>query len=79
MEHRSPTSTIYRAAKIAEIDQNGLETDYQYDQYGHLTEVIEPPVLNPANGQVVRPTYQYAYDQYGNQATATDALGRVTT
>ena len=37
---------------IAEIDQNGVETQYVYNQYGELTEVIEPSVTNPATGRV---------------------------
>jgi len=28
--------------KIAETDQNGVETDYQYNQFGELTAVVEP-------------------------------------
>ena len=64
--------------KISEIDQNGIETDYQYNQYGELSAVIEPPVLDPASGQVVNPTYYYTYDIYGNQISTTDAEGHTT-
>jgi len=64
--------------KVAETDQNGLTTNYQYDKYGELTAVIEPAVVNPANGQTVNPTYQYTYDIYGDQIKTTDALGRFT-
>jgi YD repeat-containing protein len=64
--------------KIAEIDQNEVETDYQYNQFGELTAVVEPSVTNPVNGQSVNPTYLYAYDIYGDQISTTDALGRVT-
>ncbi len=70
--------------KIAEIDQDGNETDYQYDQFGQLTAVMEPAVLDsdPSSatyGKMVHPTYQYAYDIYGNLTSVTDAKGRVTT
>ena len=66
--------------KIAVIDQNGLETDYVYDQFGDLAGVIEPTVLQlPATRQFVRPGYQYAYDQYGDQiSTIKNALSRTT-
>ena len=35
-------------------------------------------MVNPATGLGVHPTYQYAYDVYGNQVSTTDALGRQT-
>ena len=41
--------------------------------------MIEPTVLNPANGQVVHPEYQYTYDKYGDELSSTDALGNATT
>jgi YD repeat-containing protein len=41
--------------------------------------VIEPSVTNPATGEAVNPTYQDAYDVYGNQISMTDAEGNKTT
>ena len=65
--------------KIAEIDQNGVETQYVYNAYGELTEVIEPSVTDPATGESVNPTYTYGYDIYGDQISMTDAQGNTTT
>ena len=41
-------------------------TQYQYDQNGNVTEVIEPPVYDPATSATVNPTYQYTYDANGD-------------
>ena len=50
-----------------------------YNAYNELTEVIEPSVTNPANGEAVNPTYQYGYDIYGDQISTTDAQRNMTT
>jgi RHS repeat-associated protein len=76
----STTSDAYDAngRKAAQIDQNGLETDYQYDANGNLTAVVLPAVTNPANGQSVRPTFQYTYDVYRNLTSVQDPLQHKT-
>ena len=55
-----------------------METDYQYNQYGELTAVIEPCVVSLATGQTVNPTHTYTHDVYGDQTSTTDALARMT-
>jgi RHS repeat-associated protein len=60
-------------------DQMGRTTDYEIDALGRLTAEVLPAVVNPATGQSARPRTEYTYDDYGNQLTQRDALGRVTT
>jgi RHS repeat-associated protein len=53
-------------------------TEFKYDALGRLTSVLQPAVVNGKTGATVRPETKYAYDDYGNQKTITDAHGRVT-
>jgi RHS repeat-associated protein len=61
-----------------QIDAVGNRTDCGYDAQGRLVTVTQPAVINPANGQSVRPVTTYAYDRYGDQTSITDANGHVT-
>src|SRR5262249_27081173 len=66
--------------RIAQTDQLGLTTNYEYDKYGNLTAVVLPEAVHfEASAQIsARPRYEYTYDTYGNLATTKDALLRVT-
>ena len=62
--------------KIAEIDQNGVETDYTVQPVwrahrGDRADLSRSRV--PA--ALVNPTYSYTYDIYGDQTSTTDAMG----
>ncbi|MEM9419250.1 MAG: RHS repeat-associated core domain-containing protein [Planctomycetota bacterium] len=77
------TRTVYdaRGRRVAEIDALGRRTDFTYDDAGRLTGVQLPGVddaLTPTP-DLVRPSYEYGYDSYGNQTSITDPQGRITT
>lgn len=62
-----------------EKDQMGLVREYQYDDKGRLSAVVLPEIPDPQNGnQPTKPTYQYEYDEFGNQTLVRDPLGRET-
>ncbi len=54
-----------------------VQTDYEYDDLGRLTAVIQPQVDN-GQGTLVRPRYEYSYDPFGNHVKTKDALNRET-
>lgn len=64
--------------KIATTDRFGQTTHYEYDSFHRLTKVIHPEVL-VKNGQAIHPTFNYAYDIFGNVLALTDANGFITT
>lgn len=64
--------------KIATTDRFGQTTHYEYDAFHRLTKVIHPEVLDE-KGQVIHPTFHYAYDIFGNVLELTDAKGFITT
>ena len=64
--------------KIATTDRFGQITHYEYDAFHRLTKVIHPEVLGE-NGQVIHPTFHYAYDIFGNVLELIDAKGFITT
>jgi RHS repeat-associated protein len=68
------TKMEYDAAgrKIAELDELGRKTTFQYDGLSRLIGVtLAAHTATPF-------TTTYAYDEQGNKTTQTDALGRVT-
>jgi RHS repeat-associated protein len=74
-----------RVAEVAQYDPTrppmdfaSITTNYEYDDAGRLTAVVLPPVQDPT-GPLVRPRYEYEYDQYGNQAVVRDPNAQVTT
>jgi len=77
----SATSATFDAQgrKVASTDQLGDTTNYKYDQQGDIADVLLPAVVNPSSGDSVRPTYQYAYDKYGNRVSIDDPLLHLTT
>ena len=62
------------------IDTSGVrETDYQYDDSGHLVGVTLPVIVDHEPGsstinKLVRPRYEYDYDIYGNQTATRDNI-----
>ena len=58
-------------------------TNYEYDKAGNLTAVILPAVPHPTlldaqnHPLMVRPRYEYAYDQYGNRIQIRDNVFQV--
>ncbi len=81
-DDRTTVTDTYDAAgrKQTETDQNGKVTTYGYDVAGHLTEVDQPQVNDPQNGNVLTtPVTTYVYDSFGNETQQIDALHRVTT
>jgi YD repeat-containing protein len=60
-------------------------TEYQYDSLGRVVEEIQPDPddfshrVGGLDGPLSRPTTAYAYDEFGNLASATDPLGNITT
>jgi len=55
-------------------------TDYEYDAEGSLTAVVLPSAPHPnASLGLVRPRYEYVYDQYGNRTDITDNVLHVST
>src|SRR6266446_1937181 len=69
-------STIYNDAgnRIAEIDQAGVITGFQYDGLGRLTAVTNA-FNDPEQNQTIT---QYQYDEAGNLIQITDANGHIT-
>src|SRR5690606_22883747 len=63
--------------KIATTDRFGQTTHYEYDFFHRLIKVIHPEVLDE-NGQIIRPTFHYTYDIFGNVSELTDAKGFIT-
>lgn len=59
------------------IDQFGNTTQYSYDDFGRLCNVIFPPVYNE-NHQVESPSFCYEYDIFGNVVTEIDPCGSIT-
>ncbi len=54
---------------VAERDPAGYVTEFEYDEVGRLTKVIDA-----MDGETT-----YTYDELGNRLTQTDAEGRITT
>ncbi len=76
------TSTTYDVDGriISETDALNQIKSYEYDDQGRLIKVTLPQVVDPENGIApTHPTYEYAYDAFGNQISITDPLGRITT
>jgi len=81
----------HRVNEISQHDPSepGLDlaehtTDYEYDESGQLVAVVLPPVEyptlstnSPHEGTLVRPRYEYEYDQYGNQTHIRDNVMQI--
>lgn len=63
--------------KISEQDRFGNVTEYAYDPFDRLTQVIYPSVLDEY-GNPVRPMFSYEYDLFGNVIAITDPKGYTT-
>jgi YD repeat-containing protein len=60
--------------KITSTDRFGNTTQYEYDDFGHLTKLIHPTVLDEY-AQPIQPTFSYTYDIFGNVLTTIDPKG----
>jgi YD repeat-containing protein len=71
------TTTTYDALgrRVPEADQAGVTRNFEYDQQGRLTAVVLPEVEDPETGEVVRPRYEYEYDDYGQLQVIRDPKG----
>lgn len=81
-DNASTITDHYNAAgqKDWEKDQNGNVTSYQYDAAGNVTDVIQPQVIDPENGNaLVSPATTYVYnDATGTETEQIDANNHVT-
>ncbi|MBA2653427.1 MAG: RHS repeat-associated core domain-containing protein, partial [Tatlockia sp.] len=57
--------------KICSSDRHGNFTTYEYDVFDRLIRIIHPEVLDE-NNQIIRPTFSYTYDLFGNVLTVED-------
>ena len=62
--------------KISSTDRHGNSTAYEYDAFHRLLKIIYPEVLDE-NNQIIRPTFSYTYDLFGNVLTTEDPKGNV--
>lgn len=60
--------------RVATIDINGNETQYHYDPFGRVTQIIYPQVLDE-NKIPYNPVITKEYDYMGNVIKETDAKG----
>ena len=67
----------YLNHRVATVDHYGNETRYVYDDFGRVSKVHYPAVVNE-NGEKICPTVSKEYDAMGNVTAVTDALGRTT-
>ena len=76
------TQTIYdaRGRRAAEIDGLGRRTEFTYDDAGRLLSVSLPGVDDALTAEktLIRPTWTYGYDAFGNRTSIEDSMGRVT-
>lgn len=59
---------------VAIRDHNDNETQYHYDAFGRVTQVIYPPVIDET-GALASPTLKKSYDLMGNLTTLVDSKG----
>lgn len=73
------TTSMYDSLgrKIGSTDRFGNSTQYEYDAFHRLTKLIHPEVYDE-NNEVIQPTFQYAYDLFGNVVTTQDPKGFIT-
>ncbi|MEU9948819.1 LamG-like jellyroll fold domain-containing protein [Streptomyces sp. NPDC047939] len=71
-----------RGLPLAMTDENGVTTDYGYDEAGQQTSVTEPAVNSETGGGTpvsVRPVSMTGYNTFGEDTESSDALGNVVT
>ena len=67
----------YLSQKIATINPQGLETRYEYDEWGHLVAEYAPPVPD-ATGTLIYPVARKEYNIAGYPTALVDPKGRRT-
>ena len=66
--------------QIAQVDQAGRVTKFDYTIGGQLKSVTKPPIPDPEHGNVLtNPVASYTYDPYGRLSVITDPKGRTNT
>ncbi|MFJ2416133.1 LamG-like jellyroll fold domain-containing protein [Streptomyces brevispora] len=71
-----------RGLPLAMTDENGVTTDYGYDEAGQQTSVTEPAVSSETGGGTpvsVRPVSMTGYNTFGEDTESSDPLGNVVT
>ncbi|MBW5251788.1 Teneurin-1 [Streptomyces sp. P01-B04] len=71
-----------RGLPLAMTDENGVTTDYGYDEAGQQTSVTEPAVNSETGGGTpvsVRPVSMTGYNTFGEDTESSDPLGNVVT
>ncbi|MFZ0564607.1 MAG: RHS repeat-associated core domain-containing protein [Chlamydiales bacterium] len=63
--------------KITSTDRYGQTTQYKYDSFGRLVQLIHSTVLDEY-GRPIQPIFSYTYDIFGNVLTVTDPKGYIT-
>lgn len=63
--------------KTSSTDRFGNSTYYEYDDFHRLTKIIYPEVLDE-KGELIRPTFSYTYDIFGNVLTIQDPKRSIT-
>ncbi|MGH3116169.1 MAG: RHS repeat-associated core domain-containing protein, partial [Gaiellales bacterium] len=81
-------TTYNRAGRVVNLDRflgagaghdTHAYTDFTYDDAGHLLTERLPQVLNPASGQMVRPTLTHTYDWLDDETQKVDVRGKIWT
>ncbi|THA22997.1 Teneurin-1 [Streptomyces sp. A1277] len=71
-----------RGLPLAMTDENGVTTDYGYDEAGQQTSVTEPAVSSETGGGAavtVRPVSMTGYNTFGEETESSDPRGNVVT
>ncbi|MEU1436179.1 LamG-like jellyroll fold domain-containing protein [Streptomyces sp. NPDC005786] len=71
-----------RGLPLSMTDENGVTTDYGYDEAGQQTSVTEPAVNSETGGGTpvsVRPVSMTGYNTFGEDTESSDPLGNVVT
>nr|WSW68819.1 polymorphic toxin type 24 domain-containing protein [Streptomyces sp. NBC_00995] len=71
-----------RGLPLSMTDENGVTTDYGYDEAGQQTSVTEPAVNSETGGGTpvsIRPVSMTGYNTFGEDTESSDPLGNVVT
>jgi YD repeat-containing protein len=75
------TSVGYDAVgnRVAETNQLGLVTTYEYDVSNHLSALVKPAVFDVESNAVINPRWEFGYDANAQLALVRDPKRRATT